>query len=962
MAYGDVYAVGGQVLGAGALSGVTGTLLEGSGDIQADPQYLDRPGLPSDYVQSGLGPADTSLLFKTTSETATNALLAALDFPTGDTSLALQVYRGSNASPVLCAADVAIKQLRPGPGGVEALVTRRDQVWRAAAESGLASGSVAVGSSKAVTVVNTGQVRVPPIFILGWTVQRASFSSAAGWRFRRQVTITNDSDEGWHDELVTVVATDTDAWVAATEAQADGDDVRIWLNGRDLPRTLTCFNTDLTQIHFLVTIPAGESVTYDIVYGNSAATAPLTLSTRTGTRKTYAAPDLEGSSGTATAGTTTTLTDGGKSWETDRWKGGWIGLVGGTGSTRWRRIASNTGTVITFNRAVNTAPDATTRYVIFMSGVFYDGGRVTGGISATAIQDNAHTRKWGTNQLIGATVTFVGGSGATPATQTVTANTADTLTLSPGFSVNPGVGDSYNIQVQGVYGYVVDTALTETLHRGVYRENKQYAPPTRTWPNGDTPMGMQVETRLPNNDDYACNPAYNTGSGGGHAANYWPLPRATRRAEQDGRLAGEGVGDGWSLFTAVGLQGWYFDYTALNINGVGLIAFSAMDAGGEDWQDLVTDTTTYAVLTAVAAQHIDLASYDYPSRIGWFVLPADGEEIPSSAASTDKVEIRTNDAFQVFLNNSNYGDLASSIYSLGSKVECYELVCTLRIGGGADGAEEPPYDLVSIGGNGHRVMLETGQTLVVNTDPSPGLPLFGIYDGAVLVQAAAWAGLIRRYVVGEDGTTVALQSREFSPIRPALNLVSNGYFGSDASGWTMVASAGVTAAKNRVATPDAGDGIGTGSMEIDITGAPAGAWTVTLTTPQITVVPGQNYPVGFAYRATNIGSSLSVDLTGAWEGGVGADPDTVLGGAPAAINTWYYDADDEVTFKLEPGMFSPYSSTDTLDLEIVVSGSGAYVGKVYLDQITVGVPNVHMSQTDGGTATLDVAWVAGYLR
>ena len=164
-----------------------------------------------------------------------------------------------------------------------------------------------------------------------------------------------------------------------------------------------------------------------------------------------------------------------------------------------------------------------------------------------------------------------------------------------------------------------------------------------------------------------------------------------------------------------------------------------------------------------------------------------------------------------------------------------------------------------------------------------------------------------------------------------------------------------------MSSPDAGDGVGTGALQVDITAAPAGAWTIELTTAQIDVVPGENYPVGFAYRTTNTGSSLAVELEAIWGGGLGPEPVMTLGGAPPVANAWYYAADDQGTFELAPGLFSPYSSTDTLDLTVRISGNGAYVGKVYVDQITVGVPNVHMAQTEGGTATLELSWLRGFL-
>lgn len=67
--------------------------------------------------------------------------------------------------------------------------------------------------------------------------------------------------------------------------------------------------------------------------------------------------------GTATSGTTTTLTDTNKAWTTNQWKGHDILITSGTGSGQRTTIASNTETVLTF-ATLSTAPDSTSKYVI----------------------------------------------------------------------------------------------------------------------------------------------------------------------------------------------------------------------------------------------------------------------------------------------------------------------------------------------------------------------------------------------------------------------------------------------------------------------------------------------------------------------------------------------------------------------------------------------------------------------
>lgn len=73
-------------------------------------------------------------------------------------------------------------------------------------------------------------------------------------------------------------------------------------------------------------------------------------------------------SGTATSGGNTTITDTGQSWTTNEWVGKRVELVAGTGSeaeddyNQIRSVVSNTATVITIDKAWSTNPDSTSKY------------------------------------------------------------------------------------------------------------------------------------------------------------------------------------------------------------------------------------------------------------------------------------------------------------------------------------------------------------------------------------------------------------------------------------------------------------------------------------------------------------------------------------------------------------------------------------------------------------------------
>lgn len=70
------------------------------------------------------------------------------------------------------------------------------------------------------------------------------------------------------------------------------------------------------------------------------------------------------STGKATSGTTTTLTDSNAGWGGSQWVGYTVSIDGGTGSGQTAVISSNTTTALTFP-ALGTAPDSTSTYSIY---------------------------------------------------------------------------------------------------------------------------------------------------------------------------------------------------------------------------------------------------------------------------------------------------------------------------------------------------------------------------------------------------------------------------------------------------------------------------------------------------------------------------------------------------------------------------------------------------------------------
>lgn len=147
---------------------------------------------------------------------------------------------------------------------------------------------------------------------------------------------------------------------------------------------LSYFNTNfgsLTEQTFQVGVQFG-----------GIATLPISVSVIL----TYEYDDtLLQDSGTANSGAASTLTDTDKSWTTDAFKGWYVKTTGGTGSGQWRRITTNSGTVLTITPNWSVNPDGTTTYEIYQPGIKTAGFPLD---SSTAALTNT-LAEIGTNQV-----------------------------------------------------------------------------------------------------------------------------------------------------------------------------------------------------------------------------------------------------------------------------------------------------------------------------------------------------------------------------------------------------------------------------------------------------------------------------------------------------------------------------------------------------------------------------------
>ena len=152
-----------------------------------------------------------------------------------------------------------------------------DSTWRAAAPS-VTGKTFSTANDRALRVTVPGNTATRPRIIVRPVAQRSGSSVYAGWRYRKRYVISWDGDAPLVREPIRISLGSTTALVSGSKAQADGDDVRFWLDGVEQPRTLVTWNTSASYAWIIMPLLLpGESVTYDMVYGNPSAASPPAL-------------------------------------------------------------------------------------------------------------------------------------------------------------------------------------------------------------------------------------------------------------------------------------------------------------------------------------------------------------------------------------------------------------------------------------------------------------------------------------------------------------------------------------------------------------------------------------------------------------------------------------------------------------------------------------------------------------
>jgi hypothetical protein len=553
--------------------------------------------------------------------------------------------------------------------------------------------------------------------------QRSTGTSTVGWRYRRMLRVTNLTTRDWNGlEPIFLDLGDTTGLVSSGKALANGNDLRVVLYGKMLARTLINWNTGRTFVVVHPEIPAGESVDLEIVYGNASAGAPKTLSDRTTVDGDYCAVDLTGDNGTSTGGnTSTTLNDTGKNWPASYWIGGFLQIVSGTGAGQRRRISANTATQITVERAWTTTPDATSKYCLWRSGWMVHGG-IASSATSTSLTDSSLSLA--TNEFAGGTITILSGTGAGQS-RTISTNTATSFTVSPAWTTTPDTTSVYAVERYGHYAWAVgttdfDAGSLTVRHRGGWQINRFYSKPTQM-AFGDFCVGGWQRDTYPvgGNDDWTQLSYVDLGPVGVHNSFFQTGLEARLRRQSPRTYSEEGLGNGVTFISQLGLTGVRFDYRMLNTNsapgatnGIGDFIVAVRADGNLDWQTILEDSTRRTSFTTVATAFYNLRDPDgNPTQIIMAAIPADGVEVATSAAATDELRVRWNSRLEVQVDPASI-----QFGALSAEESVYHLAGTLRTGLTASFGHQR----LIFGGEGHYVFLGQNTGNVIEVDCENG--------------------------------------------------------------------------------------------------------------------------------------------------------------------------------------------------------------------------------------------------
>lgn len=566
--------------------------------------------------------------------------------------------------------------------GIELTFYAVDAVWTETADSTHTELMIDAGNDS-FTVTNSGATAASPVIELN------NYSGYIGASTKRwEVTVTNDGDLPLERETVMIPITHTGTSVLQFRMLKDGTFYPVTSMMMDSASTWPSYAT------FPATVDAGESETFEVLQALTAHNDTLERYTRFDGN--YSAIDLGFETQTVTSATTTTITVTGANWPVNRWKRASVAIVSGTGALAARNVLSNTADTLTLQRALITAPDATSTIALYGGGWQFGGGRASSG-SISSLTDASGGFLAGS--LAGAELVTVGGTGAGQ-TRTIYGNSSTILSVTPNWATNPDATTEYVIRRPGYHRYYVEYIKHAASQRGGWQINKRYTMPSKTlW--GSDILSAWAPFLLNDNSDDFNQLRWTEVNLGGSDVDYFPNLNASRWRGTDRRRQEEGLADGVAIYHPWGYDFCYYDYQIQNTNGVGKFVFAGREAGGDEFELYFEDSATYATLTAAGGTYVDLSEYGNPTHLYMGAQPADDVEISREASESDVINVQWGDELLLFVNT--YGKFSYSVGSMQTTI--------------------PIEDEIRIGDYALQIGMRDGQRLYLNTGASESLHL-----------------------------------------------------------------------------------------------------------------------------------------------------------------------------------------------------------------------------------------------
>lgn len=232
------------------------------------------------FFSSRAEPATWHVLLQCPDVVARNALIAVLAAPRHEQVRLLAQREPYGEDLVTTEAAITSVKAHGSSDTLEVTFDSNDSVWFAE-DVKTVEKLFTSPLDQAIYVPVDGNVPTNAVIRITPTQARATPTADVGWKYRRRFALTNGGDEPLYRYGVLIPLGNTAALVSASKALASGDDLRVWLHGLEQSRTLVDWNTSDGGVWVIVpALPPGESLTYDIVYGNTAATDASALELR----------------------------------------------------------------------------------------------------------------------------------------------------------------------------------------------------------------------------------------------------------------------------------------------------------------------------------------------------------------------------------------------------------------------------------------------------------------------------------------------------------------------------------------------------------------------------------------------------------------------------------------------------------------------------------------------------------